>query len=186
MTTAAVVLAAGRASRFEAGDGAKLLAPFRGRPLVRWAVDAAVEAGFDEVLVITGAADLTAVLPPGVVVVDNARWAEGQATSLAAAVDAAAERGHDAVVVGLGDQPLVTAGAWRAVGASPADIAVATYDGTRRNPVRLARPVWPELDREGDEGARTLMRRRPELVAEVACAGDPVDVDTREDLERWS
>jgi CTP:molybdopterin cytidylyltransferase MocA len=186
MTTAAVVLAAGRASRFGGSDGAKLLVPFRGRPLVRWAVDAALAAGFDDVLVVTGAADLADVLPPLVVVVPNPRWAQGQATSLAAAVDAADERGHDAVVVGLGDQPLVPADAWRAVGTSVSVIAVATYDGVRRNPVRLGKAVWPELDREGDEGARTLMRRRPELVAEVPCAGDPADVDTPEDLARWS
>ncbi|HEY2331280.1 MAG TPA: nucleotidyltransferase family protein [Acidimicrobiales bacterium] len=186
MTSAAIVLAAGRASRFGGEDGAKLLAPFRHRPLVRWAVDAAVEAGFDEVLVVTGAADLADVLPAGTVTVPNPRWAEGQATSLAAGLDAAEARGHDVVVVGLGDQPLVTAAAWQAVASAESPIAVATYDGVRRNPVRLAREVWPEVDREGDEGARTLMRRRPELVAEVACAGDPVDVDTREDLNRWS
>ncbi len=186
MTTAAIVLAAGRASRFGGEDGAKLLAPFRHRPLVRWALDAASEAGFDEVLVVTGAADLVEFLPAGIVPVDNPRWAEGQATSLAAGLDAAEARGHDVVVVGLGDQPLVTAAAWRAVGAADAAIAVATYDGVRRNPVRLAREVWSDVDREGDEGARTLMRRRPELVVEVACAGDPVDVDTREDLDRWS
>jgi CTP:molybdopterin cytidylyltransferase MocA len=186
MTSAAVVLAAGRASRFGEGDGAKLLAPFRDRPLVRWAVDAALGAGFDEVLVVTGAADLGGVLPPGVTAVPNPRWAEGQATSLAAALDVAGAHGHDAVVVGLGDQPLIPAEAWLAVGRSEAAIAVATYDGVRRNPVRLAREVWPEVDREGDEGARTLMRRRPELVAEVACAGYPVDVDTPEDLARWS
>lgn len=186
MTTAAVVLAAGRASRFGGDPGAKLLAPFRGLPLVRWAVDAALAAGFDEVLVVTGAADLTSVLPDGVVIVVNPRWDEGQATSLAAAVDAAAERGHDAVVVGLGDQPLVAADAWRAVAASSSPIAVASYGGVRRNPVRLARSVWGDLDRQGDEGARTLMRRRPELVADVPCAGDPADVDTTEDLARWS
>jgi CTP:molybdopterin cytidylyltransferase MocA len=181
-----LVLAAGRASRFGGGDGAKLLAPFRGRPLVRWAVDAALGAGFDEVLVVTGAADLSAVLPDDVVPVPNPGWEQGQATSLAAGLDAAGARGHDVVVVGLGDQPLVPSEAWRAVGGCPSDIAVASYDGVRRNPVRLARSVWPEVDRHGDEGARALMRRRPELVAEVACAGCPVDVDTQEELDRWS
>jgi CTP:molybdopterin cytidylyltransferase MocA len=186
LTAAAVVLAAGRSSRFGGGDGAKLLAPFRGRPLVGWAVAAAAGAGLDEVLVVTGAVDLVGVLPAGVVAVPNPRWAEGQATSLGAGLDAAAARGHDAVVVGLGDQPLVTADDWRAVAAGAGAIAVATYDGARRNPVKLARSVWAEVDREGDEGARTLMRRRPELVTEVACAGSPVDVDTREDLTRWS
>ncbi len=186
MTVAGVVLAAGRASRFGGGEGAKLLAPFRGRPLVQWAVEAALGAGLDEVLVVTGAVDLASVLPPDVVLVANPRWAEGQATSLAAGLDAAEARGHEAVVVGLADQPLVSVEAWRAVGGAEGEVVVATYDGVRRNPVRLARSVWADVDREGDEGARTLMRRRPELVTEVACAGNPADVDTREDLDRWS
>jgi CTP:molybdopterin cytidylyltransferase MocA len=184
VTTVAVVLAAGGGSRF-GGDGHKLLAPFRGRPLVAWALDAA--AVLDELLVVTGAVELGDLVPPGARVVRNDRWAEGQATSLAAAIGAAADLGHDAVVVGLGDQPLIPAEAWRLVAAATATpIAVATYGGARRNPVRLAAEAWPLLPPDGDEGARGLVRGRGDLVTEVACPGDPADMDTQEDLATWS
>ena len=118
-------------------------------------------------------------------VVANERWREGQASSLQAGIAAADARGHDAVVVGLGDQPLVPAAAWRAVADADAPIATATFDGRRRTPTRLSRAVWPLLPVEGDEGARVLMRSRPDLVVEIACEGEPADVDTLEDLARW-
>jgi CTP:molybdopterin cytidylyltransferase MocA len=182
VTVLAVVLAAGDGSRF---GGPKLLADFRGRPLVAWAIEAALDAGL-EVAVVTGGQDLTAVLPEGVTELENPRWAEGQATSLQAGVAHAEATGHDAVVVGLGDSPLVGADAWRSVAAVDAPVVTAEFDGRRRPPVRLARAVWPLLPTEGDEGARPLLRERPDLVTAVPCAGDPVDVDTQGDLERWS
>ncbi|HVX23261.1 MAG TPA: nucleotidyltransferase family protein [Acidimicrobiales bacterium] len=196
---AAVVLAAGGGSRFVdhgtghgAGHGHKLLRPFRGQPLAAWALGAALDAGFDEVLVVTGAADLGPVVDRmaadrrrRVTELRNDRWAEGQATSLQMALDRCAADGRQAAVVGLADQPLVPAEAWRAVaGCATAAVVVATYGGGRRNPVRLDRSVWPMLPVDGDEGARALMRRRPDLVGEVACPGDPADVDTVGDLER--
>ena len=189
MTVAAVVLAAGGGSRFS-GDSHKLLAPFRGRPLVMWAVDAARSfgGGFDEVVVVEGAVDLGEVLPADVVRLTNPRWAEGQATSLGVAVEHARAAGHSAIVVGLGDQPLVPARAWWTVRRAPLEppIAVASYAGRRGNPVRLAAAVWDLLSFEGDEGARELMRREPSLWGEVACEGNPADVDTVEDLDQWS
>lgn len=186
MTLAAVVLAAGGGRRFTAG-GHKLLVPFRGRPLVGWAVAAALEAALDETVVVVGGADLRGVLPEGVTVLENPAWPEGQAGSLAVALDWCRRQAHHGAVVGLGDQPLVPATAWKAVAGAPAaPIVVATYAGRRRNPVRLDRSVWHLLPTEGDEGARSLMRRRPELVAEVACEGQPVDIDTVEDLRAWS
>jgi CTP:molybdopterin cytidylyltransferase MocA len=184
---AAVVLAAGGGVRYR-GPTHKLLASFRGRAVVAWAVEHAAAAALDATVVVAGAVDLGGVIPDGVVVVDNPRWAEGQATSLRTAVEWADDGGFDAIVVGLGDQPLVLAEAWRTVAAGDPThpIVVATYGGRRGNPVRLDRSIWPQLPADGDEGARVLMRRRPELVGEVPCRGEAVDIDTEEDLERWS
>lgn len=184
---AAAVLAAGGSTRF--GPAPKLLAPFRGRPLVAWAVEAALEAdAFDVVFVVEGAVDLAQEVPAGAILLPNPAWAEGQATSLAAAVHAARVGGFDALVVGLGDQPFVGPEAWRAVATAsvPEPIVVATYEGERGNPVRLGREVWDELPVSGDHGARHLMAGRPELVGEVACPGNAADIDTQEELDRWS
>jgi molybdenum cofactor cytidylyltransferase/nicotine blue oxidoreductase len=123
-------------------------------------------------------------LPPTVREVRNERWAEGQATSLQAAV--AEADGYDALVVGLGDQPLVEPDAWRLVAAADSPLAYATYDGRRGNPVRLGREIWPLLPTEGDEGARRLLRERADLAVPVACPGNPLDIDTLEDLAPWS
>lgn len=189
MTTAAVILAAGAGSRFT-GPTSKLLATVRGKPVVQWAVENSLAAGLDDVLLVFGGVPLRAEFlraDEGVVVVANQRWAEGIATSLAVAVEAAAARGHDRIVVGLGDQPGIPPAAWRAVAtARQGPIVVATYGGVRGNPVRLDAEVWPLLPADGDEGARLLMRSRPDLVREVACEGDPRDIDTVEDLEAWS
>lgn len=182
-----MVLAAGGASRF-AGPGHKLLAGFRGRPLVSWAVASAVASGLPT-LVVHGAVDLAAVAENlGARAARNRRWAEGQATSLQVAVAAAAAGGHPAVVVGLGDQPFLSPEAWVAVAdRDDAPVVVATYGGQRRHPVRLDAAVWPLLATEGDEGAGRLLAGSGAVeVAEVACPGMPVDVDTRDDLRRWS
>jgi CTP:molybdopterin cytidylyltransferase MocA len=186
MSIAGVILAAGEGSRF-GGAGEKLLALLRGRPLVAWAIDPAVEAQFDELIVVSGAADLGAVAPDGVTLLRNDEWRLGQATSLGVALDWCQRQGHSAAVVGLGDMPGLTTTAWRTVAtASGGPIVIATYAGRRGHPVRLDATVWTLLPTSGDEGARSLMSRRPELVTEVACEGTATDIDTREDLRKWS
>lgn len=185
MSTAALVLAAGLGRRF-AGPLPKLRTLVRGRPLGAWALGAASAAGLDDVIVVVGDDDLADLVPAGARVVTNPDAATGQATSLACGLRAADAAGHEAVVVGLADQPGVPVDAWRAVAASEADVATAIFGGERRPPVRLARAVWDLLPTEGDEGARGLFRQRPDLVVEVPCPGDPGDIDTLEDLERWT
>jgi CTP:molybdopterin cytidylyltransferase MocA len=189
----AVVLAAGAGSRY-GGPDHKLLVDLDGTPVLRRAVDAAVAAGIGPVVVVTGSADVVPVLADlvdagAVILAGNPAPGEGQAGSVLVGVEVAADRGAEAVVVGLGDMPLVSPAAWRAVAAAPAgdDVLVtAVYPGPRgprrSPPVRIPRSRWAELPGHGDEGARALMRDRPDLVVEVPVDGDPLDVDEPTDL----
>ena len=183
-----IVLAAGGGTRF---GGGKLLARLGGQPLIEAVLDNLREAPVDEVIVVVGAEAerLREVCERyGVRTVENEEWEQGQSTSVLSGLRACA---GDAAVILLGDQPLIGAGAvGRLVTAftEGAKVVVATYGGQRRNPVLFSREVWPLLEAElaGDEGARSVLRRYPELVVEVSCegVGDPADVDTREDLGR--
>ena len=90
------------------------------------------------------------------------------------------------MVIALVDQPFIGPGAVRALIASGAGLAVATYEGRRRNPVLIAREHFAEVSAlaVGDVGARPFMKAHPELVTEVPCDehGDPADIDTPQDL----
>ena len=184
-TIAAVVLAAGGGTRW-AGPGHKLLADLDGWPLASHAIGAAAAAGLDELVVVTGSADLSAVIPDGATVLYNELWSDGQAGSIRLAVEHARRVGHEAIVVGLADMPGIPAEAWRAVADAPGSLVVATFDGQRRPPTKVGRRYWSELPEAGDTGARFLLAARPFDVLEVACPGDPADVDTVEDLGQWN
>ncbi len=72
---------------------------------------------------------------------------------------------------------------WPARTGTAHSLAVATYQGQRRNPVLLGRAMWPKARQlDGDEGARVLMD--DESVVEVDCTdtGSAADVDTLDDL----
>jgi CTP:molybdopterin cytidylyltransferase MocA len=186
----AILLAAGAGSRF---GGGKLLAKLGDRPLIEAALENLRGAPVDEIIVVLGAdaERLREVCDRyDVRTCENEDWERGQSTSVLAGLRACGE-GTRAAIVLLGDQPFVGVGAVErlvAAFAEGAEIAVATYAGRRRNPVLFSRETWPLLEAElaGDEGARSVLRRHPELVVEVPCdgVGDPTDVDTGEDLKR--
>lgn len=194
--TLVVLLAAGAGRRFE-DIGHKLLARLddTGPTIIEQAICTALAADVGPILLVTGALDEAALRADDslastlddqrITVVHNPGWADGQAGSLRLAIEVAQARRSSAIVVGLADQPFLDAAAWRRVANGLGPITVATYDGRRGNPVRLHASVWSELPASGDEGARVLMRRRPELVVGVACPGSPADIDTVEDLHRW-
>ena len=168
-----------------AGSGRRLGQPkaelvMDGVRLVDRAVRALREGGCEDVVVVTRAG----VQVPDAVVIYNLDPDRGMGSSLGLGLAAAS--GQDAVIM-LVDTPGITADAVRRVLGAPGDVAIGTYGGRRGHPVRIARRWWPEVTRlaVGDGGARAFLAAHAELVLEVACAGDPRDIDTAADVEAW-
>ena len=187
---AAIVLAAGEATRY---GSQKLLSPLRGRPLLQHAIDAANMSSLETVVIVLGAdADEIArrVAVGRARIVRNPEYATGQASSLRAGVRAIASDA-DAVVVLLGDQPLVTSALLDAIATRHRETAAAAVvcvqDGRRSPPTLLHRDLFPAIhELRGDVGAREILARRSDVVTldvDPALAGLN-DIDTPADLER--
>ncbi len=188
---AAIVLGAGRSSRM--GGPNKLLAEIGGRPLVRIVVDQVLASRARPVIVVTGhQRERVEAALKGLLVkfVHNPHFADGLGTSLRAGVGALPAE-VDGAIVCLGDMPQVDAALIdRLIGAFDPDAGalavVPTIDGKRGNPVVWSRRFFPDLMAvEGDIGARHLIGRYTEVVAEVPLTGTAAltDVDTPEALE---
>jgi molybdenum cofactor cytidylyltransferase len=193
---AAIVLAAGRASRYRAAGGVeptKLIAGYGGEPLVCWAARAALASRARPVVVVTGHARVeveAALAGLDLHFVHNPDFAAGLATSLRAGVAALPAYAAGALVM-LGDMPDASAATADALisafAAKPEALAaVALYRGRRGNPVLIGRGLFGEVaGLSGDEGARGLLQDlAAERIAtvEVAEAGVTRDVDRPEDF----
>ena len=163
LSIAGVVLAAGAGARYAAsgGVGPKPLAEVGGIALVDRVLAIVGAAGFDEVVLVDGRTDLSDRTAPGVTVLHNAAWADGIATSLQAAVAHARAAGHEAIVVGLADQPGITTSAWRARGRRPRGAA------DRRGHLRRTARQPGALGRRG-VGSVADDRRRGRPLADAA------------------
>jgi CTP:molybdopterin cytidylyltransferase MocA/xanthine/CO dehydrogenase XdhC/CoxF family maturation factor len=189
---AGVVLAAGTSTRMGKN---KLALPLHGKPLVRHAVEAALTAAMDPVIVVVGhdaavMRDALGGLP--VRFVQNDAFAEGLSTSLRVGIKSVPPTCDGAMVL-LGDMPSVTPELIERIIAAfdPAQsntICVATAQGERGHPVLWGRQFFSDIeDLRGDTGARSLMARYPDQVCEVD-AGDETpltDIDTPEALAAY-
>ena len=188
---AAVVLAAGKSTRM-APYNKLLLADRSGKPMIARVVDNVLSSAARPVIVVTGhrAEEVRAALGGRPVTFVHAEdYASGLAASLKAGI-AAVPAGARGALVCLGDMPLVTGRVIeRILAAHDADegrtIVVPTHQGRGGNPILWDRRYFPEiLALAGDAGARALLQRHQEQVAEVEVGEDAVlrDFDTVESL----
>ncbi len=190
-TIAAIVLAAGRSRRM-APHNKLLITDRAGKPMIARVVDNVLSSKARPILVVTGhqANDIEHALGGRPVrYVHAADYAEGLSASLKAGI-AAVPPEAAAVIVCLGDMPLVTG---RMIDRllehyDPHEgrlIVLPTFRGKQGNPMLWDRRFFPEiLAITGDSGARFLLGKHAEHVAEVEMADDAVlrDFDTADAL----
>lgn len=191
MRAVAVVTAAGSAERF---GGKKLLTPIDGEPLLDHTIDALLDGGASEVIVVVGRdarveieRDVNAMLDPRVRAVENPDPSRGMFSSIQAGF---AQAQGDAILVMPGDMPFVSPETVRAVIAAyerRPSIVSPRYRGKRGHPVALPYALRDEIARADSRAtlhdvihAHTDMR----VDVDVEDAGIGRDVDRREDLEK--
>jgi molybdenum cofactor cytidylyltransferase len=191
LRASAVVLAAGLSRRM--GPQNKLLLPVEGEPLVRRAVGRVLGVGFVEVVVVLGhAADEVgqALAGLGVRSVLNPGYASGQVSSVRTGL-AALSAPVDAVLICLGDQPLLTSADLRAVleayAARPHGSILVPFRGDERgNPVMIdAGSARETLERGTNFGCRHFIEGHPERVYRWQAPSDHFvrDVDEPADYQ---
>jgi molybdenum cofactor cytidylyltransferase len=195
-----LVLAAGKGLRF---GGGKLLASYRGRPLLSHVLDV-VRAASEGGLLKGGCAIISAEDPDSRALVEKAGLepvlndAPGQGLSRSLQLGLAAlkrrkpgEPYAGAALVFLADQPLIRldvveglVAAWRAGDAGIFRPRYAARPDTPGHPVLLNRSVWQlahQLD--GDHGFASLAEHGSVRVVTLDVPGDNPDIDTPADLQ---
>lgn len=167
MRVAAIVLAAGEASRFGSP---------KQRILLPRVLERLHQTSVDEIVVVEGAHELAA---DETRIVRCPDWERGPGASLRCGLAALADDVEAAVIV-LADGPNLAPRAvervlddWRASGG----VVAASYAGARGHPLALGRADWDAIPDEG-------LRDRAVRLVPCDDLGAPGDVDVPEDLER--
>jgi molybdenum cofactor cytidylyltransferase len=191
---AAIILAAGMSRRMGSN---KLLATLPdGRTLIAATVENALTSAAHPVIVVTGHQDReirAALAGHKIRFVHAETFAAGMAESVRTGIAALSDSIGAALII-LGDMPLVSAATIDKILSSfdpeeGREIVVPVHDGQRGNPVLWGAKFFPELlGISGDIGARNILLRHMESVAEINIADDSVlrDFDTPEALHSFT
>lgn len=186
-----IVLAAGASERM---GQQKLYLDFKGKPVLRRVLEAALASDLDEV--VCAVRDVSEVQQRISLKHDKLRWVcnakapQGQSTSIIAGLKTVSPQSEAALFL-VGDQPLVKPelinGLIDLFRKTPALIAAPTFRGQTRNPVLFHKDLFPELlELTGDKGGRGLIQKYKDKAAFLKWEEEApfIDVDHWEDYER--
>lgn len=185
----ALILGAGESSRM---GRPKLLLPFGDATVVGTVIGQALASCVEKVIVVLGPDFEThrlAIRDYPVEIVRNTRYREGMLSSVKCGLKAVPPAA-DAVMVLLGDQPMIKAADMDKLIASYRDsekeIVVASHGNKRGHPVLFGRKFIGELARYPREASlRDLLQRHPAEILEMKTENNGVlrDIDTEKDYQ---
>ena len=185
-TIGGVLLAAGQSQRMGAQN--KLLAEIDGVPIIRRTAQALLDGGLNDLVIVTGhehrlVAAALDDLP--VTCIYNDDYQSGQASSVACGVRHHQNGSHAAVLIALGDMPLVRPELIAVLLRDHSSLPDATdritlpvFDGRRGNPVIWGRGFFDELVAlTGDAGGRIIFAENKNAVNSLGWPDDSIHLD---------
>ena len=198
VTIGGMILAGGKSQRMGAQN--KLLAKIDGLPIIRQTAQVLLDGGLNDLVIVTGhehtqVADVLTDIP--VTFIHNDDYQSGQASSVACGVRHYQAGSHSAVLIALGDMPLIKPDLIKALlrdhlglTDAPDRITLPVYDGRRGNPVIWGRMFFDGLmSLTGDSGGHTIFAESKNAINRLNWSDNSIhfDVDTPANLLqlRW-
>jgi molybdenum cofactor cytidylyltransferase len=186
-SVAAIILGAGASSRM---GRPKLLLPFGDSTVIGTLVSKVLAAPVEKVIVVLGAnheLHRKALQEYPVEIVENKKYREGMLSSVKCGLKAV-HASTEAVMVLLGDQPMITTGEMNQLiesyRESEKEIMIATHDSKRGHPVLFGKQFIAEIEGFSAEASlRDLLQHHPSEILEVQTGNERIlrDIDTEHD-----
>ena len=190
MKIAAIILAAGRSTRFE--DGHKLLVEIDGIPMVRRVCETLAVSHVDDLLIVVSDNEGPVAHAAGTGrwrTIENLNASEGLSTSLRRGLQNIAAD-TDGALIALGDMPGIDADLVNMLVSAfesnkNAIVFPVTSDGHRGHPIIWPQALFSKLKAvTGDSGGKSILSDHKDLWLPITCEkeGPFADIDTRADL----
>jgi len=187
--TGIIILAAGNSSRF---GSTKQLVHYNNKTLLQHAIDEAVLAGANPVIIVTGAnaGEISKEIRlDGARMVWNANWQQGMASSIVTGIREAIRYGKiDQIIITVSDQPFVSSSLFKKLYQTQKDsgktIIACAYADTIGTPVLFTDKYFEAiLSLQGEQGAKKILQANQEHLAVVEFPEGQIDIDTPADFE---
>lgn len=188
--TGTVILAAGSSTRL--GISKQLLS-YNGKTLLQHAIDEAVKAGADPIVVVLGfkAEEISDTINRNNIgLFINTNWQEGMASGISGGVSKAIslDKNLERLIIAVCDQPFVSAALFNELNKiqqeSQKPIVASAYADTIGTPVLFTKKYFPRLQElTGEEGAKKIVKANMDDVAAVEFSPGEIDIDTVDDYD---
>ncbi len=185
----AIILGAGESSRM---GRPKLLLPFGDSTIIGTVISHVLASSVEKAIVVLGSnfeSHREVIKDYAVEIVNNKQYREGMFSSVKCGLEAVPD-GADAVMVLLGDQPMIQADEMdqliESYRNSEKGIAIATHGNKRGHPILFGKKFISDINGyPGEASLRDLLQKHPSEILEIKTGNDGIlrDIDTENDYQ---